>query len=116
MKDPAALWNADSEQRAVLFDSMVKQMQQNCLSDNRLSAVTCPEAKRDPDLAKKLPAPPVAQQPAPAEKPINGVAAKIDGILAGAGSPGNTVQMQDVCIQSGSTSHMHTPHATCSRD
>ena len=111
MQDPAALWNADSEQRAALFDSMVKQMAQNCLSDNRLSAVVCPEAKRDPELAKKLPAPPVAQQPDPAEKPIKGVAAKIDGILAGAGGSGNTVQVRHICIHSGSTSHMHAPHA-----
>ena len=111
VQDPAALWNADSEQRAALFDSMVKQMAQNCLADNRLSAVICPEAKRDLELAKKLPAPPVAQRPDPAEKPVNGVAAKIDGILAGAGNSGNNVQTRDICTDSGSTSHMHAPYA-----
>ena len=62
---------------------MVKSLDQNCLVDNRWSAVECQAAKRNPEAARKVPVQPVAEVPA-AAKPLSRIAAKVDGIMAGA--------------------------------
>lgn len=84
LQDATDVWNTDSEQTSALFDSMVKKMETNCLCENRLSAIQCPEAKRDPELAKKVPVPPLQEKPAPQHS--NKYAKKIDSILAGTSS------------------------------
>ena len=81
VQDASDLWNADSEQASTLFDSMVKKMEQNCLTENTLSAIRCAEAKRDPQLASKVPAPPMAEQMPP--KQSKKVSDKLDSIVAG---------------------------------
>lgn len=85
MQDASDLWNADSEQASALFDSMVKKMEQNCLCENRLSSIYCAEARRDPELAKKVPTPPLPQQ-MPAKQSTK-VADKLDSVIAGNSSP-----------------------------
>lgn len=80
-QDAADLWNADIEQASALFDSMVKKMEQNCLSENKLSAIYCDKAKRDPQLAAKVPTPPLPEQ-AP-QKQSKSVANKVDSVMAG---------------------------------
>lgn len=89
LQDPSDLWNTDNEQAIALFDKMVKQMEDNCLSENKISAVCCQEAKRDPANAPKpRPAPAVAAAAAQPVKPRagNGAAEKIDAIMKGAES------------------------------
>ena len=80
-QDASDLWNADSEQASALFDAMVKKMERNCLSENRLSAICCAEAKRDASLASKVPAPPLPAQAPP--KQSKKVSDKLDSIAAG---------------------------------
>lgn len=81
MQDASDLWNADSEQASALFDSMVKKMEQNCLCENRLSSIFCAEAKRDPELAKKVPTPPMPEQIE--VKGSKKIADKLDSVIAG---------------------------------
>lgn len=63
---------------------MLKEMQANCLAENTISAVFCPEAKRNPELLKKrkLPATPAAIDAALPKK-SGAFAARIDGVMAG---------------------------------
>ena len=81
VQDATDLWNADTEQTAALFDSMVKKMEQNCLAENKLSAICCEGAKRDPELAMRVPAPPLPEAAPP--KQSKAVSSKIDSIMAG---------------------------------
>lgn len=93
VQDASDLWNADSEQASALFDSMVKKMEQNCLCENRLSSIFCAEAKRDPELAKKVPTPPMPEQME--VKQSKKVADKLDSVIAG------------------NTTYLSTSHKTC---
>ena len=75
------LLNHDDLQAKELFLGMVKQGEENCLSDNRWSAVQCQGARRDPSLV--LPAKKAASAAPAQEKPISTVATAIKDAAAG---------------------------------
>ncbi|CAL8470151.1 g9693 [Coccomyxa elongata] len=86
-KDASELWNTDHVQTMEFFTSLVKSGSDNCLADNRWSAVQCQQAKRDPSVSKgkaqaaRMPSDP----PAAADAPANGVVAAIKVAAAGKG-------------------------------
>ena len=75
------LLNHDDLQAKELFLGMVKQGEENCLSDNRWSAVQCQGARRDPSLV--LPAKKAASAAPAQEKPVSSVANAIKDAAAG---------------------------------
>ncbi|BDA44170.1 probable DNA polymerase delta subunit 3 at N-terminal half [Coccomyxa sp. Obi] len=86
-KDASELWNTDNVQTMEFFTSLVKSGSDNCLADNRWSAVQCQQAKRDPSVSKgKAQAARMPSDPPPgATAPANGVVAAIKNAAAGKG-------------------------------
>lgn len=87
VQDPAELYNNDLEQSKQLFSALYRQHVANCLSDNRLSAITCTAAKWDPALVSSKVTPPAAVAPSKVSEQAQGqkVAVKeaIDHIMSG---------------------------------
>ncbi|CAK0773394.1 hypothetical protein CVIRNUC_004061 [Coccomyxa viridis] len=80
-KGPSDIFNYDELQTKELFLGMVKRGEENCLSDNRWSAVQCQGAKRNPSMAQaSKSAMPVASSE---EKPASAVAAAIKDAAEG---------------------------------
>lgn len=97
MQDASELWNTDNVQTMEFFTSLVKSGSDNCLADNRWSAVQCQQAKRDPSVSKgKAQAARMPSDPPPAATaPANGVVAAIKSAAASRISHNLPVQ-QDV--------------------
>ena len=85
VQDASELWNTDNVQTMDFFTSLVKSGSDNCLADNRWSAVQCQQAKRDLSMSKgkaqaaRMPSDPSPAAPAPA----TGVVAAIKNAAAG---------------------------------
>ena len=78
---PSDIFNYDELQTKDLFLGMVKRGEENCLSDNRWSAVQCQGAKRNPGLPQaSKSAMPVASTE---EKPASAVAVAIKDAAEG---------------------------------
>ncbi len=89
MQDASELWNTDNLQTLEFFTSLVKGGSDNCLADNRWSAVQCQQAKHDPSLstAKALGARKAADAAKEPAAPANGgVVAAIKKAAAGENS------------------------------
>lgn len=83
MQDASELWNADNVQTIDFFTSLVKGGVDNCLSDNRWSAIECQQAKRDPSLATAKAASKAEDAAPAAAAPATGVVAAIRNAAAG---------------------------------
>ena len=85
LQGPSDIFNYDELQTKELFLGMVKRGEENCLSDNRWSAVQCQGAKRNPSMAQaSKSAMPVASSE---EKPASAVAAAIKDAAEGGLTP-----------------------------
>ena len=85
LQGPSDIFNYDELQTKELFLGMVKRGEENCLSDNRWSAVQCQGAKRNPGMAQaSKSAMPVAPTE---EKPASAVAAAIKDAAEGGQTP-----------------------------
>ena len=85
LQGPSDIFNYDELQTKELFLGMVKRGEENCLSDNRWSAVRCQGAKRNSSMAQasKLAMPVEFTE----EKPASAVAAAIKDAAEGARTP-----------------------------